>query len=65
MEKFSCQKIRLKDAIILQAGLDWLNASMLLSYDLTNSNLSSAVTGLGTFELSFTMTLQQERKNKS
>ncbi len=56
--------VRLKDALILQAGIEWYNASILLSYDLTNSDLSSAVRGLSTFELSFAMTLNQEKKNK-
>ena len=56
--------VRLQDAIILQAGLEWYNSTLLLSYDLTNSDLSSAVRGVGTFELSFAMTLNQEKKSK-
>ena len=57
--------VRLKDAILLQGGLDWYNTSLLLSYDLTYSDLSSAVRGIGTFELTFSMTLQQDRKKKT
>lgn len=55
---------RLKDALILQAGLDWGNKSLTINYDLNNSNLAKATNGQGAFELAFAIRLGKQPKRK-
>lgn len=53
---------RFKDALILQAGIEWGNKALTLSYDLNNSNLARVTRGQGAIELAFAIKFGKKSK---
>lgn len=53
---------RVKDALIAQAGIEWGNKSLMLSYDLNNSGLAKVTSGQGALELAFAITFGKKSK---
>jgi len=53
---------RLKDALILQAGIEWGNKSLMLNYDLNNSGLARVTSGQGALELAFAIKFGKKSK---
>jgi len=53
---------RAKDALIFQAGLDWGNKALTISYDLNNSSLTKVTSGQGAFELAIAIQIGKPSK---
>ncbi len=56
---------RMKDAIILSAGIDIDNASFALNYDLHKSKLSGATNGNGAIELTAIFYFNKDKQNRT
>ena len=56
---------RMKDALILEAGISFKNSDFRLSYDLNNSELAVATNGRGAIELSVVYRFNKKLLNKS